>query len=170
MTPGGVEQLGANPLVEFPIRMYKRASGLGVGLPSFRQWSVGLQTEHEKFLSEEVFNKPVIVTTVKRYKAFRKANSDDKTVAAMDVLVPRIGEIIGGAQREDSLETLKARMSGHKIPEEMAWYLDLRSMAAVRTRDLAWGLIDWSIRHWNGKYSRCHPISKVSTKRRILGS
>ncbi|SME88215.1 asparagine--tRNA ligase [Pseudobacteriovorax antillogorgiicola] len=93
------------------------------------EWGIDLQTEHEKYLSEEVFKKPVIVTDYpKDIKAFyMKLNGDDKTVAAMDVLVPRIGEIIGGSQREDRYDVLKARMEAHDIPvDEMRWYLELR--------------------------------------------
>lgn len=93
------------------------------------EWGIDLQTEHEKFLSEEVFKRPVIVTDYpKDIKAFyMKLNGDKRTVAAMDVLVPRIGEIMGGAQREDNLSVLQARLKEHNIPEaEMDWYLDLR--------------------------------------------
>lgn len=92
-------------------------------------WGIDLQTEHEKYLSEEVFKKPVIVTDYpKDIKAFyMRLNSDNKTVAAMDVLVPRIGEIIGGAQREDRVDLLESRIKENDIPlDEMKWYLDLR--------------------------------------------
>lgn len=93
------------------------------------EWGHDLQTEHEKFLTEEVCKGPVIVTDYpKGIKAFyMRENDDEKTVAAMDVLVPRIGEIIGGSQREDRLDRLEARMKELSLPTEgMSWYLDLR--------------------------------------------
>ncbi len=93
------------------------------------KWGIDLQTEHERFLSEEVFKRPVIVTDYpKTIKAFyMRLNSDDRTVAAMDVLAPRIGEIIGGSQREERLDVLQRRMAEMKVPaEEVKWYLDLR--------------------------------------------
>lgn len=92
-------------------------------------WGIDLQTEHERYLTDVVFRKPVIVTDYpKDIKAFyMRLNDDEKTVAAMDVLVPRIGEIIGGSQREDRYDLLKARMIASGIqPEELQWYLDLR--------------------------------------------
>lgn len=93
------------------------------------KWGADLQTEHERFLSEEVFKRPVIVTDYpKDIKAFyMRLNTDDRTVAAMDVLAPQIGEIIGGSQREDRLDVLEKRMSELAIPAgEIQWYLDLR--------------------------------------------
>lgn len=93
------------------------------------KWGVDLQTEHEKYLSEQVFKGPVIVTDYpKDIKAFyMRLNADEKTVAAMDVLVPRIGEIIGGSQREDRLNLLKERAQSVGLPEqELGWYYDLR--------------------------------------------
>jgi asparaginyl-tRNA synthetase len=93
------------------------------------EWGCDLQSEHEKYLTEKVAGGPVIVTDYpKEIKAFyMKQNDDGKTVRAMDVLVPRLGEIIGGSQREDSLERLCKRMidMGMKI-EDYPWYLDLR--------------------------------------------
>ena len=92
-------------------------------------WGADLQTEHERFLSEKVFKKPVIVRDYpKDIKAFyMRQNDDDKTVAAMDVLVPGVGELIGGSQREDRLELLESRMDLLEVPrEELQWYLDLR--------------------------------------------
>lgn len=94
------------------------------------EWGCDLQTEHEKFLSEQVFKGPVIVTDYpKDIKAFyMRMNSDNKTVAAMDVLVPRIGEIIGGSQREERRDLLESRMDEMKIDRSaLGWYLDLRS-------------------------------------------
>ena len=97
-------------------------------------WGCDLQSEHEKFLTEKIAGGPVIVIDYpKEIKAFyMKLNDDGKTVRAMDVLVPRLGEIIGGSQREDSLEKLSARMieMGMK-PEDYSWYLDLRRYGSV---------------------------------------
>jgi asparaginyl-tRNA synthetase len=97
-------------------------------------WGCDLQSEHEKFLTEQVFSGPVIVTGYpKDIKAFyMKLNSDNKTVRAMDVLVPRLGEIIGGSQREEDLGKLQTRMDelGMK-QQDYQWYLDLRRYGAV---------------------------------------
>ena len=92
-------------------------------------WGRDLQAEHERYLVEEHFKRPVILTDYpKEIKAFyMKQNSDGKTVRAMDVLFPGIGEIIGGSQREEHYETLLARVREMKIPEkELWWYLDTR--------------------------------------------
>jgi asparaginyl-tRNA synthetase len=92
-------------------------------------WGKDLQSEHERFLTDHVFKGPVIVTDYpEAIKAFyMRMNDDGKTVAAMDVLVPRIGEIIGGSQREERLDRLEARMRKMEIPADgMQWYLDLR--------------------------------------------
>lgn len=98
-------------------------------------WGVDLQTEHERYLTEQVFKKPVFVTDYpKEIKAFyMKMNDDHKTVAAMDLLVPGIGEIIGGSQREDDLEKLVARMEELKLNvEDYEFYLDLRRYGSAR--------------------------------------
>ncbi len=92
-------------------------------------WGIDLQSEHERFLVEKHFKKPVIVTDYpKDIKAFyMRLNDDGKTVAAMDILAPGIGEIVGGSQREERLEVLESRMNDMEIPhEEMYWYLDSR--------------------------------------------
>ena len=92
-------------------------------------WGVDLQTEHERFLCEKIFQKPVFVTDYpKEIKAFyMKQNPDRKTVAATDLLAPGIGEIIGGSQREENYDKLVARMNELNMPlEEYYWYLDLR--------------------------------------------
>jgi asparaginyl-tRNA synthetase len=92
-------------------------------------WGIDLQSEHERFLVEKHFKKPVIVTDYpKDIKAFyMRQNDDGKTVAAMDILAPGIGEIVGGSQREERLELLEKRMKEMDIPtEEMYWYLDSR--------------------------------------------
>lgn len=98
-------------------------------------WGCDLQTEHERFLTEEIFKKPVFVTDYpKEIKAFyMKMNDDNKTVAAMDLLVPGIGEIIGGSQREDDYEKLLARMNECGLKEEdYKFYLDLRKYGSAR--------------------------------------
>ena len=97
-------------------------------------WGCDLQTEHERYLTEQIFKRPVFVTDYpKEIKAFyMKMNDDNKTVAAMDCLVPGIGEIIGGSQREDSLEKLTARMDELGLKkEDYAFYLDLRRYGSV---------------------------------------
>lgn len=98
------------------------------------EWGADLQSEHERFLVEKHFKKPVILYNYpKDIKAFYMyQNEDDKTVAAMDILFPGIGEIIGGSQREDRLEKLTSRMEQMDIPtEEMWWYLDTRRFGSV---------------------------------------
>ncbi|MDF1616862.1 asparagine--tRNA ligase [Petrocella sp. FN5] len=98
-------------------------------------WGGDLQTEHERYLTEEVFNKPVFVTDYpKDIKAFyMKMNEDEKTVAAMDLLVPGVGEIIGGSQREDDLDKLLSRMEAMGLNEEdYWWYLDIRKYGGTR--------------------------------------
>ncbi|NEO72245.1 asparagine--tRNA ligase [Moorena sp. SIO3H5] len=97
-------------------------------------WGVDLQSEHERYLAEELFKKPVIVTDYPvEIKAFyMRLNDDEKTVAAMDVLAPRIGEIIGGAQREERLDILEKRIQNQGMnPEDLWWYLDLRRYGTV---------------------------------------
>ncbi len=97
-------------------------------------WGSDLQSEHEKFLTEEVFRGPVIVTDYpKEIKAFyMKLNDDGKTVRAMDILVPRLGEIIGGSERENDLEKLEARIKATGLnKEDYWWYLDLRKYGSV---------------------------------------
>jgi asparaginyl-tRNA synthetase len=97
-------------------------------------WGVDLQSEHERYLTEDVFHRPVVVTDYpKAIKAFyMRANDDEKTVRAMDVLVPRIGEIIGGSQREERHDILLARLAEQNLPEEAYWwYLDLRKYGTV---------------------------------------
>ena len=98
-------------------------------------WGCDLQTEHERYLTEEIFKKPVFVTDYpKEIKAFyMKMNEDNKTVAAMDCLVPGIGEIIGGSQREDDIEKLEKRMDELGLKkEDYDFYLDLRKYGSTR--------------------------------------
>lgn len=98
-------------------------------------WGADLQTEHERYLTEEIFKRPVFVTDYpKEIKAFyMKMNEDGKTVAAMDCLVPGIGEIIGGSQREDDLAVLEKRMEECGLDkEDYGFYLDLRKYGSTR--------------------------------------
>ncbi len=98
------------------------------------QWGTDLQSEHERFLVEKHFKKPVIVTDYpKDIKSFyMRLNDDGKTVAAMDILAPGIGEIVGGSQREERMDKLLQRMEEMHIPqEEMYWYLDSRRFGSA---------------------------------------
>ena len=98
-------------------------------------WGIDLQTEHERYLTEQYFKKPVFVTDYpKEIKAFyMRINDDGKTVAAMDLLVPGIGEIIGGSQREERLDVLEQRMEELQLKkEDYWWYLDLRKYGGTR--------------------------------------
>ncbi len=98
-------------------------------------WGCDLQTEHERYLTEQIFKRPVFVTDYpKEIKAFyMKMNEDNRTVAAMDLLVPGIGEIVGGSQREDDYGKLKARMQELGLKEEdYGFYLDLRKYGSAR--------------------------------------
>lgn len=99
------------------------------------EWGCDLQTEHERYLTEKVFKKPVFVTDYpKEIKAFyMRMNEDNRTVAAMDLLVPGIGEIIGGSQREERLELLEERMKEFQLEkEDYWWYLELRKYGGTR--------------------------------------
>ncbi len=98
-------------------------------------WGHDLQTEHERYLTEKVFQKPVFVTDYpKDIKAFyMRLNDDGKTVAAMDLLVPGVGELIGGSQREERLELLEQRMEELNMQhKELWWYLELRKYGGVK--------------------------------------
>ena len=98
------------------------------------RWGIDLQSEHERWLTEKLIQRPVIVTDYpKAIKAFYMfANEDDRTVGALDVLVPRIGEIVGGSQREHRFDVLKHRIQEAGLPvEDYAWYLDLRRFGSV---------------------------------------
>lgn len=118
--------LKANKKFEFPV-----------------SWGTDLQSEHERFLTEQHFKKPVILFDYPReIKAFyMRLNEDGKTVRAMDVLVPRVGEIIGGSQREERLDVLESRMKEHDLnPEDYWWYLDLRRYGTVPHSGFGLGL------------------------------
>ena len=107
------------------------------------EWGVDLQSEHERFLVEKHFKKPVIIYDYPaKIKAFyMRMNEDGKTVKAMDILFPGIGEIVGGSQREESLDVLKARIKDLNIEEEeLWWYLDLRKYGTVKHSGFGLGL------------------------------
>ena len=109
--------LKANQQFEFPV-----------------EWGLDLQSEHERYITEEVVGRPVVVTDYpKDIKAFyMRLNDDGRTVGAMDVLVPRIGEIIGGSQREERYDVLLSRLKGSGLDEDNYWwYLDLRRFGSV---------------------------------------
>jgi asparaginyl-tRNA synthetase len=106
-------------------------------------WGADLQSEHERYLTEEKFKRPVIVTDYpKQIKAFyMRENDDGKTVRAMDVLAPRIGEIIGGSQREERLDVLRERMRAQQLSEEAyAFYLELRKYGSAPHAGFGLGL------------------------------
>ena len=107
------------------------------------QWGIDLQSEHERFLTEQQFKQPIILydypRTIKPF--YMRCNEDGKTVRAMDVLVPRVGEIIGGSQREERLDMLTERMREcHLNPEDYWWYLDLRRYGSVPHAGFGLGL------------------------------
>ncbi|MFQ5483601.1 MAG: amino acid--tRNA ligase-related protein, partial [Nitrospinaceae bacterium] len=107
------------------------------------EWGCNLQAEHERYLVEKVFKKPVILfnypETIKPF--YMKLNEDGETVRAMDVLLPRLGEIIGGSQREDDLQTLEDRFRAKGLDaEEYGWYLDLRRFGSAPHSGFGLGL------------------------------
>ncbi|BCR21544.1 asparagine--tRNA ligase [Borrelia sp. HM] len=106
-------------------------------------WGMDLQTEHERYLTEEIIKKPTIVIDYpKKFKAFyMKINEDNQTVKGMDILVPRIGEIIGGSEREDNLEKLNQRIKELNLEvETLNWYLDLRRFGSTPHSGFGLGL------------------------------
>lgn len=136
--PGTIERL--QKIIETPfertsytyaIRVLQK-SGKSFEFPV--EWGLDLQSEHERYLTEEFFQKPVILTDYPRkIKSFyMRDNEDGKTVAAMDVLVPKIGEIIGGSQREERLEVLERKIEEFGLKKEAyKWYLELRRFGSV---------------------------------------
>lgn len=117
------------------------ASGKSFEFPV--EWGIDLQSEHERYLVEEHFKKPAVVTDYpKDIKSFyMRLNDDGKTVAAMDVLAPGIGEIIGGSQREERLSVLETRMRESGLnPEDYSWYLDLRRYGSTPHAGFGLGL------------------------------
>ncbi len=98
------------------------------------EWGVDLQSEHERYLTEKHFNKPIFVTDYPaEIKAFyMRLNEDGKTVKAVDCLVPQVGEIIGGSQREERYDVLKEKMENEDMDlEKYSWYLDIRKYGTV---------------------------------------
>jgi asparaginyl-tRNA synthetase len=107
------------------------------------EWGTDLQTEHERYLTEQTFKKPVILMNypAKIKSFYMRANDDGKTVAAMDVLMPKIGEIIGGSQREERLDVLEAKMDAMGMnKDDYWWYLDLRRYGSVPHAGFGLGL------------------------------
>ncbi|MFM7845612.1 MAG: asparagine--tRNA ligase, partial [Planctomycetota bacterium] len=107
------------------------------------EWGIDLQSEHERYLTEQHFRRPVILYDYpKQIKAFyMRMNDDGRTVRAMDVLVPKVGEIIGGSQREERLEVLEQRMRDSGLdPQAYWWYLDLRRFGTVPHAGFGLGL------------------------------
>lgn len=138
ISEGTIERLKAIVETPFERTTYTEAvkilekSGKAFEFPV--SWGVDLQSEHERYLAEEFFKKPVILTDYpKQIKSFyMRQNDDNKTVAAMDVLVPKIGELIGGSQREDRLDVLTGKLSEVGLPHEAYWwYLELRKYGTV---------------------------------------
>jgi asparaginyl-tRNA synthetase len=114
------------------VERLKNAEGTSFEFPV--TWGMDLQSEHERYLTEQVFNGPVTVTDYPReIKAFyMRLNDDQRTVAAMDVLLPQVGEIIGGSQREDRLDVLEQRITDASLqPADYGWYCDLRRFGSV---------------------------------------
>ncbi|ETZ18151.1 Asparaginyl-tRNA synthetase [Borrelia duttonii CR2A] len=106
-------------------------------------WGMDLQTEHERYLTEEIIKKPTtVIDYPKEFKAFyMKMNQDNKTVKGMDILVPRIGEIIGGSEREDNLDKLNNRIKELNLETEtLNWYLDLRRFGSTPHSGFGLGL------------------------------
>ncbi len=116
------------------IRSLEAVQARGVKFEFPVKWGIDLQTEHERYLTEELIGRPIVVMNYpKEIKAFyMRANDDGRTVAAMDVLAPGIGEIIGGSQREERLDMLDARLDEMGLPKEpYGWYRDLRRYGTV---------------------------------------
>ena len=116
------------------IELLKKAVSEGKEFVYPVEWGIDLATEHERYLAEEIYKKPVIVYNYpKDIKAFyMRLNDDDKTVAAMDVLVPKVGELIGGSQREERIDVMERRMGEVGLdPAEYDWYMDLRRYGSV---------------------------------------
>jgi asparaginyl-tRNA synthetase len=139
---GLIEKLEAVAGQDFERITYTQAIDILLQSPAYKKkkfkydlsWGTDLQSEHERWLVEKHFKKPVIVTDYpKEIKAFyMRQNDDGKTVAAMDILAPGIGEIVGGSQREERMDKLESRMLELHIPvEQMWWYLDTRRFGTV---------------------------------------
>lgn len=125
------------------VRLLEQAVANGQKFEFEVRWGIDLQSEHERYLTEKIVGRPVIVMNYpKEIKAFyMRLNDDERTVAAMDVLAPAVGEIIGGAQREERLDILDARMTELGLPlEPYAWYRDLRRYGTVPHAGFGLGL------------------------------
>lgn len=138
VAPGCIERLEHIANTQFEIMTYTDAiKALETSEVSFEypvSWGLDLQSEHERYIAEELCKKPVILTNYpQEIKGFyMRLNDDGKTVAAMDVLAPGIGEIIGGSQREDRLEILDKRMDEYNLNKDIyQWYRDLRRYGSV---------------------------------------
>lgn len=142
-----LEHVASSPFEHIPyteaVRILEQARDKGRQWEFPVHWGADLQSEHERYLTEEVFRKPVIVTDYpKEIKAFyMRMNEDGKTVRAMDVLAPRIGEIIGGSQREERYDLLRRRILDQGLREEdYWWYLDLRRYGSAPHAGFGLGL------------------------------
>lgn len=116
------------------IEILQKAEAEGVEFEEKPVWGIDLPSEHERYICEKVFKKPVVLYNYpKEIKAFyMKLNDDQKTVAAADILVPKIGEIIGGSQREHRMDVLRERCVEMNLdPRNVWWYLDLRRFGTV---------------------------------------
>jgi asparaginyl-tRNA synthetase len=125
------------------IRILEKAQSGGRDWEFPVHWGADLQSEHERYLTEETFRKPIVVTDYpQEIKPFyMRRNDDGKTVRAMDLLVPRIGEIIGGSQREERYDMLQERIREHGLPEEEYWwYLELRKYGSAPHSGFGLGL------------------------------
>lgn len=135
MTPDEIAKLGETKFASITYTdAIKELEKAAVKFEFPVKWGIDLQSEHERYLTDHVFKGPCIVTNYpKDIKAFyMRQNDDGKTVAAMDVLAPRIGEIIGGSQREDRLDVLEARIREFGLPvDDLQWFLDLRRYGSV---------------------------------------
>ena len=135
------------------------------------EWGLDLQSEHERYITERVVQKPVVVTDYpKEIKAFyMRLNADGKTVGAMDVLVPRIGEIIGGSQREERYDVLLERLRQSGLDEENYWwYLDLRRYGTVPHSGFGLGF-ERTVQFITGcKHSGRHPLPPNPQECRVL--
>jgi len=138
ISPGCIERLEQLVNSKFEVMTYTQAiAALEKADRKFEfpvRWGLDLQSEHERYLAEKLCKSPVIITDYpKEVKGFyMRVNDDGKTVAAMDLLAPGIGEIIGGSQREERLEVLEQRMDEHHLDKEFySWYLDLRRYGTV---------------------------------------
>ena len=145
--PGIIEEL--RRVIETPFRRLPYTEAVEILQASGREfefpvsWGSDLQSEHERYLAEEHFNGPVVLTDYpKDIKAFyMRRNDDGNTVAAMDILVPHLGEIVGGSQREERLDYLEARIDEAGLPKEAYWwYLDLRRFGSVPHSGFGLGL------------------------------